>query len=390
MAGAIPRYSVLLPTRNGGPFVAACIDSILGQAYEDFELVVADNANADGTQDVLQAYCADSRLRVVRSEKLLSVTENWTAALRASRGEYILMIGDDDLLLPDVLSELDEVVNRYQQPDCVTFNGYRYVTPNALSRDATSHYGDPYFHYDASLPPDSLVPLELRRRLVHRMFRFDFGFPLTMQLTLVRRKATRRLPHGLFKSVFPDHYAVAGLLLTAERWALVDRRLVVVGVNPKSFGQYFFNDRDQEGVEYLGSPIAFADQLQGNSVLNATYAWLQETLEDFRGELGDTEIDRGAYVARQVRYWLRQQQHGQLTAADVARHVASLGSHDLGAIVRSYCSLSGLGAVARASRTQRTCRADHFVGGLRPLPGIADIAEFATWITNPAAHRPTA
>lgn len=386
MARAIPRYSVLLPTRNGGPFIAACIDSILGQAHENFELVVADNANADGTQEVLQTFCADSRLRVVRSEKLLSVTENWTAALRASRGEYILMIGDDDLLLPGVLSELDEIVDRYLKPDCVTFNGYRYVTPHALSRDVTSHYGDPYFNYAASLPADGLMPLEMRRRLVHRLFRFDFGFPLTMQLTLVRREAIRRLPHGLFKSVFPDHYAVAGLLLTAERWALVDRRLVVVGVNPKSFGQYFFNDRDQEGVEYLGNPIAFADQLQGNSVLNATYAWLQETLEDFREELGDIEIDRGAYVARQFRYWLRQQQHGQLTATDVARRVAALWWCDIGAIVRSYCSLNGLGAVARASRSQRTRRADHFVGGLKPLPEIADIAEFAAWITGPG-HR---
>jgi hypothetical protein len=379
-----PRYSILLPTRNGAPFLARCIQSILDQKHSDFELIVSDNANDDGTQEVLQGFSADHRLLVVRSEKLLSVTENWTAALMASRGEYILMIGDDDLLLPHTLSQLTDIVERYEEPDCVTFNGYRYVTPLALRGDVTSYYDAPYFHYEDALPADGLLSAQTRGRLVERLFHLDVAFPLTMQLTLVRRSAAERLPNGMFKSVFPDHYAVSGLLLTARRWALVNRPLVVVGVSPKSFGQYFFNDRDEAGMNYLGVPVTFDNQLDGNRVLNATCSWLQETLQDFREQLAHVEIERGAYVARQIRYWARQRQEGQLSRLEVARRMVSIRPQDILALARSYGHPGGLLAVARAARSQRMRRSEHFVGGLKPLPGIANISEFAAWIMDPA------
>ncbi len=117
------RYSVLLPTRNGGPFLDGCLRSVLELDRHDFEVVVADNANTDETVAVLGAYDTDPRLRVIRSERLLTVTENWRVALDASRGEYLLMIGDDDLVLPELFERLDDIIDRYDRPDCVTFNG---------------------------------------------------------------------------------------------------------------------------------------------------------------------------------------------------------------------------------------------------------------------------
>ena len=120
------RYSVLLPTRNGGNFLENCIGTILDQPYDDMELIVSDNANTDNTQNVL-ASISDPRLKVIRTEEPVSVTENWNRALNTSSGDYILMVGDDDCLLPGYFTRMDQILEKYDYPDCITCNGYTYI-----------------------------------------------------------------------------------------------------------------------------------------------------------------------------------------------------------------------------------------------------------------------
>ncbi len=140
------KFSVLLPTRNGGHFLADCISSILEEPYDDMELVVSDNANVDSTRDVLEHFSKDKRLKVVHLKEPVCVTDNWNYALSASRGEYILMMGDDDCLLPGYFLRMDEVLKEYSAPDCVTYNGYSYVAPRSISDNAQSYYKTPFFN----------------------------------------------------------------------------------------------------------------------------------------------------------------------------------------------------------------------------------------------------
>ena len=104
------KFSVLLPTRNGANFLADCIASILEDPYRDMELVVSDNANTDQTQAVLELFNKDNRLKVVRLTKPVCVTDNWNRALEASRGDYILMMGDDDYLLPGYFRRMEKIL----------------------------------------------------------------------------------------------------------------------------------------------------------------------------------------------------------------------------------------------------------------------------------------
>ena len=50
------KFSVLLPTRNGGKYLKSCIESVLSQDYKDMELIVFDNANTDNTAEVVNSY----------------------------------------------------------------------------------------------------------------------------------------------------------------------------------------------------------------------------------------------------------------------------------------------------------------------------------------------
>ncbi len=60
------KFSVLLPTRNGGPFLANCIRSILDQGYDDLELAISDNANTDKTPQIIRAFSGDPRVMILR------------------------------------------------------------------------------------------------------------------------------------------------------------------------------------------------------------------------------------------------------------------------------------------------------------------------------------
>ena len=58
------RFSILLPTRNGGDFLQNCIRSILEQDHDDFELVISDNANTDATPEIIRQFKDDLRVVV--------------------------------------------------------------------------------------------------------------------------------------------------------------------------------------------------------------------------------------------------------------------------------------------------------------------------------------
>ena len=52
-----PRVSIGLPVYNGADFLEEALDSLLAQTFEDFELIISDNASTDRTQEICQAYC---------------------------------------------------------------------------------------------------------------------------------------------------------------------------------------------------------------------------------------------------------------------------------------------------------------------------------------------
>ena len=175
------KFSVLLPTRNGGDFLKNTIRAILGQDHDDFELVISDNANTDATPEIIRQFKDDSRVVVVRQDSPISVSENWTAALQASCGDYILMMGDDDYLLPGTLRRLDDALQQYDEPDCILYNGYTYVAPNAVSGNLGSFWSKEHFHFGPDFIKEGVMDHTQRMAIVFDMFRFNVRIPLNMQ-----------------------------------------------------------------------------------------------------------------------------------------------------------------------------------------------------------------
>jgi glycosyltransferase involved in cell wall biosynthesis len=108
-----PRVSIGLPVYNGEEFIAEALDALLCQSFTDFEIIVCDNASADRTVEISEAFAArDSRIRVYRSEKNLGSAWNFNRAFSLATGEYFKWAAADDVCAPEYLSRCVETLDR--------------------------------------------------------------------------------------------------------------------------------------------------------------------------------------------------------------------------------------------------------------------------------------
>lgn len=113
-----PRITIGLPVRNGEPYLAAAIESILGQTMGDLSLVVSDNASTDGTPDIVaEAAAADRRVRALRNTVDLGANPNYNRLLAHARGPYFKWAAADDIVAPDYLDGVLRLLDR--RPDAV-------------------------------------------------------------------------------------------------------------------------------------------------------------------------------------------------------------------------------------------------------------------------------
>lgn len=121
----MPSFSVILPVRNGWPYVQECVQSILAQTYPDFDLIVLDNQSTDDTVPWLRSL-ADSRIRLYGSSSSLSIVDSWARAVGVEKREYMTLIGHDDLLDPDFLLTINRTIERF--PDAKLYQtGFRFI-----------------------------------------------------------------------------------------------------------------------------------------------------------------------------------------------------------------------------------------------------------------------
>jgi glycosyl transferase family 2 len=97
-----PLVTIAIPTQNRAELLAEAIDSALAQTFDDFEVLVSDDASTDGTGELVAKY-TDPRLRYVRHETKLGMAGNWNYGWKEARGRYVTILHDDDYLAPTFL-----------------------------------------------------------------------------------------------------------------------------------------------------------------------------------------------------------------------------------------------------------------------------------------------
>jgi glycosyltransferase involved in cell wall biosynthesis len=99
------RVSIGIPTINRSSLALRAIRSALAQTYSDVEVIVSDDASTDDTVARLQEL-DDPRLVLLQQKKRLGLVRNFDFCLRHATGEFFLLLGDDDVLLPNAIERL--------------------------------------------------------------------------------------------------------------------------------------------------------------------------------------------------------------------------------------------------------------------------------------------
>lgn len=107
---ATPFFSVVVTTYNRERIVRRAVDSCLGQSFDDFEVVVVDDASSDGTVAALDAY-DDPRLRVVVHETNKGINPARHTGAAEARGEWVVVVDSDWELLPHALERLRAAID---------------------------------------------------------------------------------------------------------------------------------------------------------------------------------------------------------------------------------------------------------------------------------------
>ena len=285
-----------MPVFNGERYLLEAAESILGQTYRDFELIISDNCSTDRTRDICESLAArDSRVRYYRNEQNLGAAPNYNRVFALSSGEYFKWADYDDVIAPSFLDECVDVLDR--DPDAVCCcPKVRFIDENG------SAIGD----YDPA--PDSSSP---RPSVRFGNWILSHDHRLAQASGLMRAEHIRRtVMHGSYPC--SDEVFMANMALLG-RFAVVDERLLHIRLHAaQSFRGALGSERAR---------VAFFDSSLSGRVVPVKWQYLRMCLV----AIGTAGIGRGERLACywHMLRWLCRRQNLRSVAKDALLMVDS-------------------------------------------------------------------
>lgn len=171
----MPKVSVIIATHNRAELLRRAIASVLAQTFQDFEIIVADDASQDRTGEVVSSL-GEPRLKYLRHEENLGVANARNSAIRIASGAYLAFLDDDDEWLPGKLECQLAVLEKAAASVGAIYSGYQEVdrvTGQILAEVLPSHRGK---IFDTILRQDFLAPTStilVRAECFERLGGFD-------------------------------------------------------------------------------------------------------------------------------------------------------------------------------------------------------------------------
>jgi glycosyltransferase involved in cell wall biosynthesis len=112
------RLTIGLPVYNGAGYIGQSLDALLGQTFQDYEIIISDNASTDDTPDICRRYeREDSRIRFVRQARNIGAAPNHNFVVGQARADLFKWASADDLYARDLLERCIEILD--ERPEVV-------------------------------------------------------------------------------------------------------------------------------------------------------------------------------------------------------------------------------------------------------------------------------
>lgn len=306
------KISVLIPSRNRLELMKTTIETVRRQNYDNWEIIVSDNASDEDYESYIKSL-DDDRIHYSRSHEFLSVTENWNRCLDAATGDYVIMLGDDDGLAPHYMTRMLELIKEFGNPDYIYHSAWHYIYPDAILTNPESRLIDvtPNSPWFADFDKPDILPKDKAENAARKALQMKSTYGFNMQYFLYATSFIKKLKQygPLYQGPFPDFYAAQMTLLLGERSVIVPEPLVFIGISPKSYGFYFYNDKEDQGTDFLNSlsenkdvPETIMNTLLPGSNMNTS--WLMSVSivrEKLKQQYPNLKLGIGRYRLLQIR-----------------------------------------------------------------------------------------
>jgi len=179
-----PLVGVGLPVFNGEKYLRGCLDSLLAQEYENFELTISDNASTDGTEAICREYAArDPRVRYQRADQNMGAVWNFRRVVELSRGEYFMWAAFDDTRAPQFIARCVKALE-LDQSAVMCCTNVRLIDEDGLEIDETS--------FTQGIRPAGATAWRRLRAVARATFWYEI-YGLIRRSTLMQTKLPQRL-----------------------------------------------------------------------------------------------------------------------------------------------------------------------------------------------------
>lgn len=235
-------FTVVLPTRERHDTLLHSLRTVVEQDYEQLTIIVSDNMSSPATRQVVESF-ADPRINYLNTGRRVGMSENFEFALSHVQGGWVVVLGDDDGLLPGALHRADALI---QATGCEAISSAlcNFVWPGR-SQGQPGRLHVPLGRSGWSWRQSS----SWRNRLMEH--RADYSqLPYLYTGGMVAMSAVERMRRAdgrLICSKVPDIYSALALSAVTERYLAVHEPLVIMGTSKHSSGSSLFNHSDQHG-----------------------------------------------------------------------------------------------------------------------------------------------
>lgn len=242
----VPKYSIVIPTRNREKYLPYAVESVLSTKRSDIELIVSNNYSSDGTATYLSRL-NDSRLKVVGPSEVLPMSLHYEFALSQAVGEWVTILGDDDAVMPYLFERLDVLIERFPETSIISSERAYYFwegCEDLYGASVVSYWGGP--GQSIRSPKKDLLAAIAGMRSC-------FDLPQVYTSCIVKRALIERIKKDsgerFYQSIIPDMYSTVALCLAEKIYLRVEEPLFWTGTSNSSMGR---SDRIYKDAELKG------------------------------------------------------------------------------------------------------------------------------------------
>lgn len=118
-----PYFSVIVPNYNGAKYLKSCLDSVLSQSFDNFDVIVVDNYSDDESLSILNQYeSLDSRIKYYQEKNYGIIAHSRNFGIQKARGQWICTIDSDDIWYPEKLKCIYDVIQNNTSIEVISHN----------------------------------------------------------------------------------------------------------------------------------------------------------------------------------------------------------------------------------------------------------------------------